>query len=294
MKYNIKILISYLIIILGIYFGFTFNNGFCFGDTVLNTLGLKSWTGNGTGFHITAVYSFIIVSIGIWVVSRVINKSFKSIYGNMLFYVLVGFFIFSLIGNFVYRERTTNSSYITNEVKSDITIKREELTDKEKFMVNSTGIYHNYLYKIEGISKNKNYKLICWSEEYKKGKLDNKEDILKFYINENNNVDSSLYVALNIQDNPNNTLGVSIGTLSDVPNSIVVAKKEDAHFMEGVSSSLNGIDTRLNQEIPILSFSKAYDSGMDTSIDLDNVSAIEKGIKENDMVRIIKIKLVED
>lgn len=181
-----------------------------------------------------------------------------------------------------------------NNSSNRVAIKRQELTKKEQFLFSSTEIYHNYVYKIEGISKNKNYKLLCWSEEYKDGKLVNKEDVLKFYVNENNNVDSSLYIVLNIEDGPNSNLGVSIGTLSDVPNTIVVAKKRDAHFMQGVVSSLDSTDTIVNQDISILGFSQAYEYGSDTSIDLDNSSSIEKGISENDQVRIIKIKLAED
>lgn len=200
-------------------------------------------------------------------------------------YKIVFLILISLIA--VYLVGCNNSS-------NKLTIKREQLTKKEEFFFNSTGIYHNYVYKIDGISKNKNYELLCWIEEYKDGKLISKDDISKFYINENNNVDSSLYLVFNIEDGPSNTLGISVGTLSDVPNTMVVKKKSDAHFLQGVGSSLNGIDINSNQDIAILGFSKAYDDGRDTSIDLDNFNSIEKDIQENDQVRLIKIKLVED
>jgi len=187
-----------------------------------------------------------------------------------------------------------NSYGYINSNEESISINREELTRKEEFLFNSMGIYHNYVYKIENIQKDENYKLLCWSEEYKDGKLVNKEEISKFYINENNNLDSTLYVILNIENDSNNTITVSMGTLSDVPNNMVVAKKRDANFMEGVGSSLYKRYINLNEEIALLGFSKANESGRDTSIDLDNFSAIEEGIKENDMVRLIKIKLSND
>ena len=52
-------LISVLLFIMGILFIFTFKNGICFGDNILNYLGLKPWSNGTQGFHYTIFYSLV-------------------------------------------------------------------------------------------------------------------------------------------------------------------------------------------------------------------------------------------
>jgi len=143
MKYNFKNTIPHLIIIFGIYFGVTFSNGFCFGDKILNTLGLKSWTDNQLGFHITTVYSLMIVSIGILLLAKIKKTSFKSVLGNMVVYLFVVLLVFAGINKVIYKEEVvsnSNSSYKTDtyelRLNGDISIKNMSiLHDKKQIVV---------------------------------------------------------------------------------------------------------------------------------------------------------------
>jgi hypothetical protein len=46
------------LIIIGIIWPFSFGN-VCFGDAVLNFIGLKSWSGGNSGIHFTVFYSLL-------------------------------------------------------------------------------------------------------------------------------------------------------------------------------------------------------------------------------------------
>jgi hypothetical protein len=143
MKYNLKNIIPHLIIIFGIYFSVTFSNGFCFGDEVLNTLGLKSWTDNQSGFHITAAYSLIIILTGILLLSKMKKTSFKSVLNNIIVYLFVVSLIFAGINKYIYKKEvinSSNSSYNTNTYKlglnGDVSIKNMSiLKDKKQIIV---------------------------------------------------------------------------------------------------------------------------------------------------------------
>jgi uncharacterized membrane protein YhaH (DUF805 family) len=51
--------LSLLLSILGILFLMSFGKEYCFGDSMLNLLGLKAWSNGAYGFHITIFYSLI-------------------------------------------------------------------------------------------------------------------------------------------------------------------------------------------------------------------------------------------
>jgi len=51
--------LSLLLSILGILFVFSFGQRYCFGDILLNFLGLKAWSNGSHGFHITIFYTLI-------------------------------------------------------------------------------------------------------------------------------------------------------------------------------------------------------------------------------------------
>lgn len=51
--------LSLVLAIMGIIFSGSFKNGTCYGDIILNFIGLKPWSGNGKGTHYTVFYSLI-------------------------------------------------------------------------------------------------------------------------------------------------------------------------------------------------------------------------------------------
>ncbi|QSZ27591.1 hypothetical protein ACETAC_01355 [Aceticella autotrophica] len=50
-----------MLVLIGIIWGFSTSNGFCIGDTVLNTIGLKTWSNGSNGVHFTVFYSLIFI-----------------------------------------------------------------------------------------------------------------------------------------------------------------------------------------------------------------------------------------
>lgn len=49
--------LSLVLVFIGFFWSFSFGfNGFCFGDTVLTTIGLEAWK---SGFHLAILYSII-------------------------------------------------------------------------------------------------------------------------------------------------------------------------------------------------------------------------------------------
>jgi len=143
MKDKIKSILPHLIIIFSIYFGFTFANGFCFGDEVLNILGLKSWTGNQSGFHITIIYSLGIALVGIFLLIKTKKASYKTVLSNAVVYFFVVALVFGIIGRIAYKEEIiehSNSSYKTDTfelgINGDISIKNMSmLKDKKRITV---------------------------------------------------------------------------------------------------------------------------------------------------------------
>lgn len=71
--------ISILLFIIGILFVLTFKNGVCYGDTILNYLGLRAWSNGTQGQHYTIFYSFVF-----FIPSIVIGYKFKDNIGSTL------------------------------------------------------------------------------------------------------------------------------------------------------------------------------------------------------------------
>jgi hypothetical protein len=143
MQDKIKSILPHLIIIFSIYFGSTFANGFCFGDEVLNILGLKSWTGNQSGSHITIIYSLGIALVGIFLLIKTKKISYKTVLSNAVVYFFVVALVFGIIGKIAYKEEViehSNSSYKTDTfelgINGDISIKNMSiLKDKKQITV---------------------------------------------------------------------------------------------------------------------------------------------------------------
>lgn len=49
--------LSFILLIVGLVWGFTWNHSFCLGDFVLNAIGLKSWSNGNSGTHYAVLYS---------------------------------------------------------------------------------------------------------------------------------------------------------------------------------------------------------------------------------------------
>jgi len=50
---------SLLLCVLGILFSFSFGDKGCYGDLILEFLGLKAWSNGNSGLHLTIFYSLI-------------------------------------------------------------------------------------------------------------------------------------------------------------------------------------------------------------------------------------------
>lgn len=70
---------SILLFIAGLLFSFNFNNGVCFGDSILNYLGLNAWSKGTQGTHYTIFYSSIF-----FILSVIIGHKFKEDFGSKL------------------------------------------------------------------------------------------------------------------------------------------------------------------------------------------------------------------
>ena len=64
--------LSLLLCIVGILFTFSFGNKICWGDSILNFLGLKAWSNGNDGLHYTIFYSLIF-----FIPSVIIGYKFK-------------------------------------------------------------------------------------------------------------------------------------------------------------------------------------------------------------------------
>lgn len=68
--------ITLLLCFCGLLFCFTFKNGMCIGDTIINSIGLNAWSNNGTGTHYVIFYSLIF-----FIISIVLGLRFKDDFG---------------------------------------------------------------------------------------------------------------------------------------------------------------------------------------------------------------------
>lgn len=69
-KFNKKIgwgSISLPLCIAAILFSNSFNNGVCYGDNILNYLGLSSWSNGNTGTHYTIYYSIAFIVLAFFI-----------------------------------------------------------------------------------------------------------------------------------------------------------------------------------------------------------------------------------
>ena len=74
---------SLLLFIMGILFTFSFGNKVCYGDIILEYIGLKSWSKGTSGLHYTVYYSLIF-----FIPSFIIGYKFKNNLGAKLGKVL--------------------------------------------------------------------------------------------------------------------------------------------------------------------------------------------------------------
>lgn len=71
--------ISLLLSFLGILFSFSFGNKRCFGDVILEFLGLRAWSNGNSGLHYTIFYSLIF-----FIPSIILGFKFKNNIGATL------------------------------------------------------------------------------------------------------------------------------------------------------------------------------------------------------------------
>lgn len=87
---------SILIFIAGIIFSFSFPNKICLGDSILEYLGLKSWSNGSTGIHYTIFYSLIF-----FICSFIVGHKFKdnvgAYLGKSLSLIILGIILLSLL-----------------------------------------------------------------------------------------------------------------------------------------------------------------------------------------------------
>ena len=84
--------ISILLFITGLLFVLNFNNGVCFGDSILNYLGLKAWSNGNQGTHYTIFYSLMF-----FIPSAIIGHKFKENFGSKLGKILSSIMVILII-----------------------------------------------------------------------------------------------------------------------------------------------------------------------------------------------------
>ncbi|MDV4152651.1 hypothetical protein R0131_17625 [Clostridium sp. AL.422] len=93
--------ISLLLSIIGILFSFSFGDNLCYGDVILNYIGLKPWSNGNTGLHYTVIYSLIF-----FIPAFILGYKYKNNFGAkigkivsliMIIFILVVFPIFGAI-----------------------------------------------------------------------------------------------------------------------------------------------------------------------------------------------------
>ena len=70
---------SLLLCVLGILFSFSFGDKGCYGDLILEFLGLKAWSNGNSGLHLTIFYSLIF-----FIPSVVLGVKYKKNFGATL------------------------------------------------------------------------------------------------------------------------------------------------------------------------------------------------------------------
>jgi hypothetical protein len=63
--------------------------GFCLGDIVLNSVGLRAWTNGDTGLHLTIFYSLILI-VPALIIGYKYKDNFASKIGRVLSVVYIG------------------------------------------------------------------------------------------------------------------------------------------------------------------------------------------------------------
>ncbi|HVJ50208.1 hypothetical protein [Desulfitobacterium sp.] len=71
--------ISLLLCVMGILFSFSFGDKGCYGDAILKSIGIKSWSNGSSGIHYTIFYSSIF-----FIPSFIVGYKFKNNLGATL------------------------------------------------------------------------------------------------------------------------------------------------------------------------------------------------------------------
>jgi len=80
--------ISLVLALAGIFWGFSFQGGFCAGDYILNAVGLRAWSmGNGTGTHVT-VYCSLLFYIAAFLLGNKYKNDFGAKTGKIISLVI--------------------------------------------------------------------------------------------------------------------------------------------------------------------------------------------------------------
>lgn len=132
-------ILGFILIIFGFYFSFTFGNEFTLGDTILNNIGLKSWSNGNSGFHITFIYSVVIIAIGWILACRYLGEKYPRLVKNIPIYLFTLSIGTVIASNLLFSEKVitnSHSSYDTEKYKisfdGDITVKNINISKSNK------------------------------------------------------------------------------------------------------------------------------------------------------------------
>jgi len=157
--------LALLLSIIGIFLSLTFNhNGVCYGDQIINFLGLKAWSNGSSGTHYTIFYMLIFFAISI-VLGYKYESNFGAKSGRVLSIVFSFIILFSIpltavslssyeaektiiINNQEFNETELIDKayhYLTEEMKKDInnkynaTITYQDLKDSKIYAITNEG-----------------------------------------------------------------------------------------------------------------------------------------------------------
>lgn len=90
--------IAVLLMIGSVVFGMTWKkNGYCLGDELLNSLGLKAWSGGTQGTHYTALYALGLLLAAIVMYAMTTEKRLTTFR-----YFLIGIVVVSVLSSMVF------------------------------------------------------------------------------------------------------------------------------------------------------------------------------------------------
>ena len=178
--------LALLLSIIGIFLSLTFHhNGVCYGDQIINFLGLKAWSNGSSGTHYTIFYMLIFFAISI-VLGYKYESNFGAKSGRVLSIVFSFIILFSIpltavslssyeaektiiINNQEFNETELIDKayhYLTEEMKKDInnkynaTITYQDLKDSKIYAITNEGtsiIIENRKVIVIEFQKNVNY-----------------------------------------------------------------------------------------------------------------------------------------